>query len=591
MATITVTCGTGISGVAWRQYNSSGSQIDSGTFGGTKSWTASSGYLMIYPNRADGYNHPIYYTRTDGYTQTITNANGTDNDRKISFTQNKSGTVTATPPSTPTTYTITYNANGGTGAPAAQTKTKGVNLTLSSTKPTRTGYDFVNWFDGTDYYNAGGIYTADSPASLYAQWTKKTYAVSYSANGGTGAPSSQTKTYDVDLTLSSTKPTRADTTLTGFTVTLKANYSGGSDPSSLTAARTKSYSFRIWNTAADGSGTDYASGGTYSANAAVTMYAQWNSSTTTASVDLPTPTRTGYDFQGWSTDSSAPSGITGSYTPTGNVTLYAIWKLKTYTISYNLDGGTGDSSSQTKTYGIAITLHAAPTKYGYDFYRWQDQTNYSTLEAGASYTENRSVTFKALWTRKTYTVTYDANGGTGAPDVQTKSHGIDLTLSGIEPTRDGYKFLYWQDTTTYTLWRPGDSYNDDRSTTLKAQWRLNESLFYWHWSDAIDSVRFASGASVSDALTAAAWNRAIAKVDELRDLLGQSASTIPTVSAGANITAVAFNQLRTAIGSTTGAGTVPGAVSKGDTITVSLFHGTGSLKEALNAAITAYNNS
>lgn len=45
----------------------------------------------------------------------------------------------------PKNHTVTYDANGGTGAPGNQTKTQGTNLTLSSTKPTKTGYTFQNW--------------------------------------------------------------------------------------------------------------------------------------------------------------------------------------------------------------------------------------------------------------------------------------------------------------------------------------------------------------------------------------------------------------------------------------------------------------
>lgn len=71
-------------------------------------------------------------------------------------------------------YTISYNANSGSGAPAAQTKDHGVSLTLSSTKPTRTGYTFLRWNTvqggtGTNYL-PGATYSVDAAATLYAQW-------------------------------------------------------------------------------------------------------------------------------------------------------------------------------------------------------------------------------------------------------------------------------------------------------------------------------------------------------------------------------------------------------------------------------------
>ena len=72
------------------------------------------------------------------------------------------------------TYTISYNANGGTGAPGNQTKTYGVNLTLSSTKPTRTNYNFLGWATSASatspQYAAGGTYSANSGVTLYAVW-------------------------------------------------------------------------------------------------------------------------------------------------------------------------------------------------------------------------------------------------------------------------------------------------------------------------------------------------------------------------------------------------------------------------------------
>lgn len=152
-----------------------------------------------------------------------------------------------------------------------------------------------------------------------------TYTVAYDANGGSGAPASQSKIKGQALTLSATTPTRASSSAGSFTVTLNAN--GGSiSQTSLSAARTTSYTFKNWNTAANGSGTTYNAGASYTADEPATLYAQWNSSTTTAAVNLPSPTRSGYTFQGWATNSGATSGVTGSYTPDGNVTLYAIWK-------------------------------------------------------------------------------------------------------------------------------------------------------------------------------------------------------------------------------------------------------------------------
>lgn len=153
-----------------------------------------------------------------------------------------------------TSYTIKYNANGGSGAPGNQTKWKDQALTLSSTKPTRTGYSFLGWSTSstatTATYSAGGKYTANAAATLYAVWKANTYTVTYNANGGTGAPSNQTKTYGVTLTLSSVKPTRTN------------------------------YTFKGWGTSTSATTVTYSAGGSYSGNANITLYAVWELSYT-----------------------------------------------------------------------------------------------------------------------------------------------------------------------------------------------------------------------------------------------------------------------------------------------------------------------
>jgi hypothetical protein len=91
----------------------------------------------------------------------------------VNSEQGFSPTVTFTT-TKPVTYTITYNANGGSGAPAAQTKTQNVALTLSTTKPTRSGYEFLGWATTstatTATYQSGASYTANAGTTLYAVW-------------------------------------------------------------------------------------------------------------------------------------------------------------------------------------------------------------------------------------------------------------------------------------------------------------------------------------------------------------------------------------------------------------------------------------
>jgi len=257
-----------------------------------------------------------FYVEWGGH---ITNPTGSGGGTTIASTGEPayySYTVPALP-----TYTVSYNANGGSGAPGSQTKTHGTNLTLSSTKPTRTGYSFSYWDGGSlGHFAPGGTYSANQSVTLRAAWTPNTYTVSYNANGGTGAPGNQTKTYGTNLTLSSTRPTR-----TGYT-------------------------FVKWNTASNGSGTDYSPGGTYTGNAALT--------------------------------------------------LYAIWTVNTYAVTYHSNGGSGAPSNQTKIYGTDLTLQTGiPTRTDYAFVSWNTNASGTGVSyaPGATYTVNAAVALYAQW--------------------------------------------------------------------------------------------------------------------------------------------------------------------------------------------------
>jgi uncharacterized repeat protein (TIGR02543 family) len=159
-------------------------------------------------------------------------------------TQTASGSISV---AAETTYTVSYNANGGTGAPGKQTKWAGVTLTLSDTKPTRTGYTFLNWLSSAQNktYAPGAFYGYDASTTMTAQWEVITYTVKYNANGGSGAPANQTKTYGTALKLSSTIPTR------------------------------ENYNFKGWGTSASSTTIAYAAGASYTKNAGITLYAIW----------------------------------------------------------------------------------------------------------------------------------------------------------------------------------------------------------------------------------------------------------------------------------------------------------------------------
>lgn len=85
-------------------------------------------------------------------------------------------------------YTISYNANGGSNAPGDQSKIENKSISLSSSKPTRTGYTFVNWNTKKDgsgtTYKAGAFYNGNANLTLYAQWRINKVYIKLDANDG-----------------------------------------------------------------------------------------------------------------------------------------------------------------------------------------------------------------------------------------------------------------------------------------------------------------------------------------------------------------------------------------------------------------------
>lgn len=192
-----------------------------------------------------------------------------------------------------------------------------------------------------------------------------------------------------------------------------------------------------------------------------------------------TPTRTGYNFVGWNTRADrqgSPYAPGAQYGVDVDVVFYAMWDPVTYTVSYNANGGSGAPGAQTKTYGVNLTLSSAtPSRTGYIFKGWATSSGGGvSYVAGGQYTTNVSVTLYAVWQAVTYTVSYNANGGSGAPGNQTKTYGVYLTLSSTRPTRTNYNFLGWgvSSGSTSVSYSPGGQYTSNASITLYAVWQL-----------------------------------------------------------------------------------------------------------------------
>ena len=394
--------------------SSGGGSVNLNTFG-TKSSSGSGSFTGTYSISGNG-------SATKTITVTFKNYEE-DWQGNVTESATKNVTFNVTVPAL-TSYTVKYNANGGTGAPSAQTKWKDQTLKLSTTKPTRTGYTFQGWGTSTSDtsvdYASGANYTSNANITLYAIWKAVTYTVKYNANGGTGAPSSQTKTYGKTLTLSSTKPTRAS----------YINDKGA----------TVSYTFKGWATSASSSTVAYKAGATYTANSSVTLYAVWQTDTT----------------------------------------------ILTYDIVYETGDGT-EVMSQIKTKGTATILSTVvPKRNGFTFVSWNTASDGSgtSYSSGSTYSTDADLVLYAIWTPWAHTVTFNINGGFGnVPSNFVKTGGIDQILSEVIPIKSGYTISSWNtkvDGSGLDFYS-NEVYNfeqDGGTITLYAMWEINDIYIY-----------------------------------------------------------------------------------------------------------------
>lgn len=341
-----------------------GSDDDSGessNFKKTLSLTSGTTYYIkafAYSSKTGTYSFKVTKNTPASYTVSFNANGGSVSPTSVIVTAGNSATL----PTPAKKYTLSYNANNGSGAPSSQSvsvsckgwstsntassasyscgssykPTTNITLyavwysngsaTISSTKPTRSGYTFLGWSTSSSAssasYSSGSSISISSNTTLYAVWKKNpttSYTVNYNANGGSVSPSSATVTAGNSVTL----PTPSKTA----TITYNANGGSGA-PSSQNV----SLSCSGWSTSSTASSASYSCGSSYKPTANTTLYAVWGKGTTTLSSTKPT--RAGYTFLGWANDKNATSAEFQSGTKVSlkdNVTIYAIWKADTST--------------------------------------------------------------------------------------------------------------------------------------------------------------------------------------------------------------------------------------------------------------------
>ena len=358
-------------------------------------------------------------------------------------------------------YSISYTLNSGTasGNPTAYNADNAYTIN----NPTRTGYNFIGWTvryaNGTEF--AGQIgYTI--PRGSYgnivftANWgSPNQYPIAYVLNGGTNAANPTSYTV-AELPRTISNPTRAGYAFAGWTVT----YSNGWSPVTYP---TTSYSIPSGATGlvtltANWSPFQYSisytlNSGTITGN----LPSSYNAENPTA---IPNPTRTGYNFIGWTVTYANNTQFNGQISYTiprgsyGNVALTANWgSPNQYPVSYVLNGGTNAANNPT-SYNIADLPRSIsnPTRTGYTFQGWTIKYNDGRADVTyptASYSIPSGVTgqiiLTANWTPIQYTITYTLNSGTVSGNPTT--YNIENSVTINNPIRTGYNFMGW--TVTY----------------------------------------------------------------------------------------------------------------------------------------------
>nr|MCR5635912.1 InlB B-repeat-containing protein [Clostridiales bacterium] len=368
-------------------------------------------------------------------------------------------TVTLTAQWTSNTCIVTFDKQSGTGGTASVTATLGSAMP-SATMPTRTGYTFGGYYDGTNgsgtqYYTAAGAsarnWDKTSDTILYAKWVSITYNIQFDPNAGTwNDTTSITNVQNVPFghgayegySYGNGYPTRVGYTFTGW----KLTYVNNSTPNySTSSTHTESQSTACY----------------YKGSSHVNIVDQNT---------LIMPPAAG-----------APAGLVLCnlcVNQNDTAKLTATWTPNIYQVTLNNQGATTagttaywyryethdgsiyyyeDSSCTTplNTNGTTITV---PTKTGYTFGGYwtnSDGTGTQYVDASGALCNNiyRSVadnsTLYAKWTAITYNIQFVPNGGTmsgstNVTDTFGSTNGYNIALSDYIPTRAGYTFIGWK---------------------------------------------------------------------------------------------------------------------------------------------------
>ena len=333
-------------------------------------------------------------------------------------------------------YKLKVDPNGGTWEDC--TTVQEYLLKNEETKPienpTRTGYTFLGWdIKGVSSSIEENLFTMGiSDAEIVAKWKVNEYKLTINANGGTyGGESTRQMIFGSSIEISN--PTRVGYTFTGWTVnggTLEGTRFTMSEAknSTLTANwRVNNYKYIVYHHKMNTNGSGY-----------TLVSADTNEGEAAYGSTVKPGVKTYTGFTSPSIKSLTISAET-TYPPVKNKVDYN-YVRKQFTLTINANGGTySGATTQSMYYGSTKTLNV-PVKTGYNFTKW---TTTSGTVSGNNFTiGNGNATVTANYTAKTFSVTFNPNGGTTATKSKTVTYNSTYGTLPI-PTRSGYIFLGW----------------------------------------------------------------------------------------------------------------------------------------------------
>lgn len=195
-------------------------------------------------------------------------------------------------------------------------------------------------------------------------------------------------------------------------------------------------------------------------------------------VVLPIPQRTGYTFKGWKQDGGGDNNYVTKIpaNTTGDKTYEAKWEANTYTIHYNLNGGSFDSNADVKNsivYNSADYTIPQPTKTGYDFKRWYENSDFSGVPLSDNKiqkNEAKNWNLYAKWEEKQYNIKYYISSHkitneityVGYNKPENKFYSEEITLPTANEMKDNGKFTYNGATHYFSHWAFSDGTKVDK---------------------------------------------------------------------------------------------------------------------------------